>query len=78
MYTAKEARENAGNQISNKTKEELFSVEQCIKSAVESGYMECRCYNFLGKQSIGELEKLGYKVQNNFNQRDGSEFLISW
>lgn len=78
MFTAKEAREKAENQISDKTKEELATAEYCINSAVQSGDMKCWCGKYLGKRAIGELEKLGYKVENHSNQMDGSTFLISW
>lgn len=78
MYTAKEAREKAENQISDKTKEQLLAAENCIKRAVEDGEMKTWCNTYLNKQAVEKLNELGYKVENQSSQREGTSFLISW
>ena len=78
MITAKEAREQAVNSISDKTKEQLLCAEHCIESAVKSGEMSVWCDKHLGKQAIDKLKELGYAVENHSSQREGTTFLISW
>ena len=78
MMTAKEAREQVVNSISDKTKEQLICAECCIESAVKSGEMSVWCDKYLGKQAIEKLNELGYKVENYSSQKDGTAFKISW
>lgn len=78
MITAKEARKLAETQVSDRTEKELEDAERYIEQAIHEGETECRCYRYLGKQAKEYLESLGYSVKNEFNQRDGNQFLIKW
>lgn len=78
MYTAIEARKKAENSISYETKQQLSAAERLVGRAIENGEMKCWVHAHLGKQAIGKLEELGYKVENRSDQREGSLFLISW
>lgn len=78
MLSAKEAREQAVNSISDKTKEQLLCAERCIESAVKSGETSVWCNKFLGTQAIKKLKELGYSVEDRSSQREGTTFLISW
>ncbi len=64
MISAKEAREQAVNSISDKTKEQLLCAEHCIESAVKSGEMSAWCGKHLGKQAIEKLNELGYEKED--------------
>lgn len=78
MFTAEEARALALDNISEHDRAELKAAEDSIKQAIENGKMSCYCYKWLGVKVISELERLGYKVKNESNQRDGTMFEISW
>ena len=78
MYAAKEAREKAGQSVSEETKEQLALAEKCINLAVGKGEMSCWFSRPLRKQAIKKLEELGYKVVCRTNQRDGEQYEISW
>lgn len=78
MFTAEEARAIALDNMSQRDKSELKAAEESIKQAIEDGRMSCYCYKWLGVKAISELERLGYKVKNESDQRDGTMFEISW
>ena len=78
MFTAEEARAIAFDKMSQRDKSELKAAEDSINQAIENGKMSCYCYKWLGVKVISELERLGYKVKNESNQRDGTMFEISW
>lgn len=78
MFTAEEARAIALANMSQRDKAELKVADNSIKQAIEDGRMSCYCYKWLGTKVIAELERLGYKVKNESNQREGTMFEISW
>ena len=78
MLSAEEARVKAKDGISEKEKEQLAEAERSITSAVKNGEMWCYCYRWLNPKVIEKLQDLGYVVQNQSDQRDGTMFKISW
>jgi len=78
MINAHEAREKSLINISKDTVSELLSAENSINKAVGEGKESCWCYTNLHEQTLQELRKLGYKVTDNSDQRDGIMFEIKW
>ncbi|WP_053983407.1 hypothetical protein [Niameybacter massiliensis] len=78
MFSAEEARALTIGGKSEREKQQLEAAYRNIKQAVKNGSMWCYCYEWLNPPVIAELENLGYRVQRQSDQRDGTMFKISW
>lgn len=78
LINADDARKKSSGNVSDTCKLELQAAMKVINNAINEGMTRCWCYTYLHKQCLGELRKLGYKITNNSNQRDGDLFEIVW
>lgn len=78
LMNAADAREKARNTISRETGIQLLEAEKSINEAINKGQMSCYCYKYLAEQAVNKLSELGYSVQNQSDQRNGTMFKISW
>lgn len=78
MIDAKKARELSDSTIGELAEKELRNIETAINNAIRKGDSTVSFIS-LSKKTKTELEKLGYKVNYFYDQRDSyGEYTISW
>jgi len=78
LLDAAEARKLSEAAISADDEVQFEEIAICIVSAINKGSTEIWFYENLRPNIIKNLKAKGYKVEDATNQRDGSQFKISW
>lgn len=76
--TAQEARKKASTIITENDQFQAEEVFEFINNAISKGEYTMTFYSALRNNVKELLKTLGYKIEDQSNQRDGSQFKISW
>lgn len=78
MILAKEAKSKSDDVRRNLTTNELQNIEGAVNKAIAKGKHDCYFYNYISKDTIIELQNLGYNVVCCTTQMSGEEYHINW
>ena len=76
--TASEAKYISSQALDSIKKKDLSNIMKSIYEAAQKGLTQVNYYEEINKISFNELKKLGYTISDNYNQRDGYCYYISW
>lgn len=77
-FKAEQARRMAEDNIDLVSKTQREEIFDLIQKEISKGSFSCFYYKNLKNETIEHLKKLNYKVENQSNQFDGSQYKISW
>lgn len=72
------AHEKTAENIKKKYSEELNEIFEAIHLAIDNGTYYAHIYKKLQDETINELYKYGYKVEDYYNQKNGYDYKIRW
>lgn len=75
---AKEAREKSLQITGDKEKNQYDDIQKRIINAVNTGQLSLYYYSELMPAVTRKLQEEGYKVERDFDQREGVTIKISW
>lgn len=78
LLDAAEARKLSEAAISADDEAQFEEIAILIASAINQGSIEIWVYENLRPNIIKNLKAKGYNIEDATNQRDGSQFKISW
>ena len=78
MILAKEAKSKSDDVRRNLTANELQNIDGAVNKAIAKGKRDCYFYNYISKDTIIELQNLGYNVVRCTTQMSGEEYHINW
>jgi len=76
--TADWARKTAQTILGNKVKAQVISCLESIRNAVKRNEMYCGVDMYADAMTIKELQRRGFQVKQQSDQRDGSYLTIQW
>lgn len=76
MISAEQAREKQKQVNSERELRQLKEIEEKINNDIKKGYTYY--YESLEPTVFKQLQSLGYKVNESFEQRDGTLITIKW
>lgn len=78
MINAKEARNTAESINSDRTKSKFGQLMNKIEGAVQEGKYEVRYRKEIDYEVLNELKECGFKIIDNWSQREGYLYIIQW
>ena len=76
--TASEAKCISSQALDNIKKKDLSNIMKSIYGGAQKGLTQVNYFNEISLEAYNELKKLGYTILDNYNQRDGYCYHISW